>query len=162
MGVSGSGKSTLAGELSFALRWPLVEGDSLHPQANILKMSTGVPLTDADRQPWLEDIGRVVRDWIDSDTCGVITCSSLKRRYRDTISGGNTRVCFVYVKGAQADIAPRLNRRTGHFMPSTMLDSQFAALEEPGEDECVLSVDVRASRDSLTKATLDALDGLTA
>jgi len=160
MGVSGCGKSTTAAAIAESLGWPMLEGDSLHPAANILKMSAGTPLNDEDRDPWLREIGRHVEDWTARGGTGVVTCSSLKRRYRDTIARGSDKVCFVYIQGLQSEIAPRLNRRTGHFMPSTMLDSQFAALEEPAENEIVLYVDVTATCDEIVAAALDVLKGL--
>jgi gluconokinase len=157
MGVSGSGKSTLAQLLARRLGWPIVEGDELHPEANIAKMSAGTPLTDDDRAPWLEKIAEVARNWIATDGSGIVTCSSLKRRYRDVISGGNPQVCFVYLKGRPEDIAPRLGQRTGHFMPSTMLESQFDALEEPDDSEVLLELDVTASRTRLVEAAYETL-----
>lgn len=157
MGVSGSGKSTLAQLLARRVGWPIIEGDELHPEANIAKMSAGIPLTDADRAPWLEKIGAVARDWLQGGGCGIVTCSSLKRRYRDVITGGDARVCFVYLKGRPEDIAPRLGQRTGHFMPASMLTSQFAALEEPDDSEVLLELDVTASRTSLVEAAYETL-----
>jgi len=162
MGVSGAGKSTTASALADALGWPMLEGDTLHSDANIRKMSAGTPLNDTDRQPWLEEIGRRVRLWTDEGGNGVVTCSSLKRHYRDTISGGSCKVCYVYIQGTQAEISPRLTRRTGHFMPSTMLDSQFSVLEEPGEDETVLFVDVNATPQDIVSASLKVLGALAA
>jgi gluconokinase len=161
MGVSGCGKSTLAANAAEALGWPLVEGDSLHPPANIAKMSAGVPLNDDDREPWLRDIARIITAWLDTGGHGVVTCSSLKRHYRETISAGHPSVCFLYAKGSFDQIAPRLGRRTGHFMPTSMLESQFAALEEPGDDEIVLEVDVSATADEMSRASIKALYALT-
>ncbi|WP_231854135.1 gluconokinase [Gluconacetobacter diazotrophicus] len=160
MGVSGSGKSTLAQLLARRMGWPIVEGDELHPEANIAKMSAGIPLTDEDRAPWLEKIAEVARNWLSSGGCGIVTCSSLKRRYRDVITGGNPQVCFVYLKGRPEDIAPRLGQRTGHFMPSTMLTSQFDALEEPDDSEVLLELDVTASRSRLVEAAYETLSDL--
>ncbi|MBB2176927.1 AAA family ATPase [Gluconacetobacter johannae] len=160
MGVSGSGKSTLAQLLARRMGWPIVEGDELHPETNIAKMSAGTPLTDEDRAPWLEKIAEVARLWLSSGGYGIVTCSSLKRHYREIISGGNPEVGFVYLKGRKEDIAPRLGQRTGHFMPSTMLDSQFDALEEPDDGEVLLELDVTASRSRLVDAAYEALRDL--
>lgn len=132
------------------LGWPVIEGDDLHPADNIARMSKGTPLTDADRAPWLDRIANQVREWGEQGQCGIVTCSSLKRKYRERISGGSADVCFVYLKGSKDDIAPRLRERTGHFMPPAMLDSQFETLEEPDmHDEVVLELDVTAPQEHL-------------
>jgi gluconokinase len=142
MGVSGCGKSTVAALLAGRLGWALVEGDDLHPQANIDKMAHGIPLDDADRAPWLDAIGRRMDQWRGEGIRGVVTCSALKRAYRDTLAGRRPEVCFVYLKGDKALIAERLARRLGHFMPPDLLDSQFAALEEPASDEHALTIPI--------------------
>ena len=143
MGVSGCGKSTVAGLLAGWLGWDLVEGDDLHPAANIAKMSAGKPLDDTDRWPWL---GRVA-EWIHAETAagrpGIVTCSALKRSYRDVLRGPS--VTFVHLAGSRDVIARRLAARHGHFMPAGLLDSQFATLEPPGPDERAISVDVSGS-----------------
>lgn len=160
MGVSGCGKSTFARMLSERLECPLVEGDDLHPAANIAKMASGTPLTDADRQPWLEQIGRQVAQWVDARQKGVVTCSSLKHAYRTAISARHELVCFVYLKGSREGIGARLRERTGHFMPASMLDSQFATLEEPRDDEVVLELDASATCEELLDAACAALRAL--
>jgi gluconokinase len=141
MGVSGVGKTTLARALAERLGWTFEEGDELHPAANIAKMQAGIPLTDADRAPWLDAIG----DWIDqqlgASRSGVITCSALKRAYRDRIAKGRPQVSFVFIQLDQADVAARIAGRKGHFMPPSLLASQFADLEPPGPDEPVIVVD---------------------
>ncbi|KAB8124767.1 adenylyl-sulfate kinase [Komagataeibacter medellinensis] len=152
MGVSGCGKSTLAQLMAERMGWPLVEGDDLHPANNIARMSNGIPLTDEDRAPWLDRIAAQVAAWKEAGQCGIITCSSLKRHYRERIGSGSADVCFVYLKGSREDIAPRLAQRTGHFMPVAMLDSQFATLEEPDmEEEVVMALDVNAVQDLLAE-----------
>jgi gluconokinase len=138
MGVSGVGKTTLGRALAERLGWVFEEGDELHPAANIAKMKAGIPLNDADRAPWLDAIG----DWIDhqlgAGRSGVITCSALKRAYRDRIAKGRPQVSFVFIQLDQADVAARIASRKGHFMPPSLLASQFADLEPPGPDEPVL------------------------
>ena len=145
MGVSGSGKTTVATRLAEILNWPLAEGDALHPAGNIAKMQAGQPLTDADRGPWLEKVREWVQACLDAGHGGVITCSALKRAYRQQIARRGAGVTFVHLSGARDVIASRLRQRAGHFMPPALLDSQFAALEVPADDEPVLRVDVGAS-----------------
>jgi carbohydrate kinase (thermoresistant glucokinase family) len=141
MGVSGSGKSTVAGALAESLGWPLAEGDDFHSPANIAKMRAGTPLDDSDRMPWLRSIAA----WIDAQRqagqSGIVTCSALKRAYRDLLSGDRPQVIFVYLKGTVDVMSQHLARRQGHFMPASLLSSQFETLEEPGKDEPVLTVD---------------------
>lgn len=142
MGVSGSGKSTIASMLAHRLRWTYEDGDWFHPPSNIEKMHGGKPLTDEDRWPWLYGIAA----WIDATrrvgNHGVIACSALKRAYRDIILGDRRDVRLVYLKGERDLIARRLAARDGHFMPAALLDSQFAALEEPQADERPIVVSI--------------------
>ncbi|WP_152548641.1 gluconokinase [Kozakia baliensis] len=162
MGVSGCGKSTLADAIAQRLGWNRLEGDELHPANNIAKMSKGIPLTDEDREPWLKDIAARIRSWLDKGECGVITCSSLKKSYRELLSHHMPAVCFIYLKGTKEQIYPRLSSRTGHFMPTTMLDSQFATLEEPEQDENMMELDVMASVPELTDAVVKQINDLPA
>ena len=147
MGVSGSGKSTIGSLLAGRLRWEFEDGDWFHPAANVDKMHRGIPLTDDDRDPWL----RSIRAWIDATQAagghGVLACSALKRRYRDVLIGDRAAVRLVYLKGSEALIARRIATRHEHFMPPSLLHSQFAALEEPGPDEnpIIISVEPRPS-----------------
>ena len=130
MGVSGSGKSTVGPALAAELNWPFLDADSLHPPANVAKMASGIPLTDADRWPWFDRIVAEMRRYAAAGKNVVIACSALKQAYRDRLaSGGSLRV--VYLKGDAETIAPRLAERRGHFMPPSLLASQFATLEEP-------------------------------
>jgi ribose 5-phosphate isomerase A len=149
MGVSGSGKSTIAEELSARLGWPFEEGDSLHPEANIAKMHAGIALTDADRLPWLERVAT----WIDGQRStkqpGIITCSALKRAYRQIIIGDRPEVRLVYLRGGRDLIAEHLAGRHGHFMPPALLRSQIDTLEEPDPSENPLTVDARASAEQV-------------
>lgn len=144
MGVSGSGKTTVAKELAARLGWPFEEGDTLHPEANVAKMHAGIPLTDADRQPWLE----AVAAWVDGQRSrkqpGIITCSALKRSYRQIVVGDRPEARLVYLRGSRDLIAERLSGRSGHFMPPSLLQSQIDTLEEPGPDEDALTADIGA------------------
>lgn len=142
MGVSGSGKSTVALMLAHRLNWIFEEGDWFHPPSNIEKMHSGVPLTDEDRWPWLHGIAA----WIDATrragNHGIIACSALKRVYRDILVGDRPDVRLVYLKGDRDLIARRLAARDAHFMPPSLLDSQFASLEEPQPDEHAIVVSI--------------------
>jgi gluconokinase len=138
MGVSGSGKSTVAGLLAGQLGWDLAEGDDLHPTTNIAKMSAGIPLTDDDRWPWLDRVATWIQDRTAAGAPGIITCSALKRSYRDRLAGDN--IVFVHLAASADIIGQRLNARLDHYMPATLLDSQVAALDPPGQDENAVSV----------------------
>ena len=142
MGVSGSGKTTVSALLAAALGCQFQEGDDLHPAANVEKMHSGTPLTDADRLPWLRKIGEEIDGWRARGESGVLTCSALKRAYRDIIIGDRSDVTLVYLKGSRDLIHRRMAARHEHFMPVALLDSQFAALQEPTPDEHPLTVDV--------------------
>ncbi|MFO1084251.1 MAG: gluconokinase [Reyranellaceae bacterium] len=142
MGVSGSGKSTVAGRLAAELGWEYQEGDALHPPENVEKMKGGTPLGDADRLPWLRRIAERIDDWRAQGLSGVVTCSALKRAYRDIIVGDRPDVRLVYLKGSPDLIKERLAQRRGHFMPPALLDSQFVVLQEPAADEHAVVVDI--------------------
>jgi len=142
MGVAGSGKTTVAAILAGRLGWPFEEGDALHPQANIEKMAAGHPLTDVDRWPWLAKVADWVDERLDARENGLITCSALKRSYRDLINRRGSGVMFVYLAGSEETIAARLAARHGHFMPPSLLDSQLADLEEPTPDEPAIRIDI--------------------
>ena len=138
MGVSGSGKSTVGRALAARLGVPYAEGDEFHPKANVDKMASGHPLTDADRWPWL----RSIAGWIGGQPeGGVVTCSALKRAYRDLLRSAGD-VWFLHLTGDRALLADRLGARSGHFMPAALLDSQLADLEPLGPDEPGLAVDI--------------------
>ncbi|MAW87033.1 MAG: gluconokinase [Phyllobacteriaceae bacterium] len=146
MGVAGSGKTTVGEMLAAATGFPFIDGDSLHPAANIDKMSRGIPLCDDDRWPWLDAVGGALRD-----TAGpvIIGCSALKRAYRDRIRAASGKdTLFVHLAGNRALIGERMRARQGHFMPESLLDSQFAALEPPQPDENAITVDIAAPLDA--------------
>ncbi|MFZ1175845.1 MAG: gluconokinase [Mycobacterium sp.] len=139
MGVSGSGKSTVGAALGQRLRVPFVDADTLHPPANIAKMAAGEPLDDDDRYPWLEKVG----EWLDGHgDGGVVSCSALKRKYRDQLRAHCPHVEFLHLDGAPELISSRLAARTGHFMPAALLRSQFDTLEPLSADEAGVTVDI--------------------
>jgi gluconokinase len=158
MGVSGSGKTTVAELLAKQLGWPFMEGDRLHPPANVEKMRQGIPLTDADRAPWLDRIGEELKSWAAVGKSGVLTCSALKRAYRDRIRAARPDVRFIYVKGSETLIASRVAARQHEYMPASLLRSQFGTLEEPTPDERVVSVDASGSVDKEVAAVIATLN----
>jgi gluconokinase len=142
MGVSGAGKTTLGRALAEALGVEFIEGDAFHPADNVAKMSRGEPLDDADRWPWLDRLAAEFAHAAAERRGLVLACSALKRAYRDRLRRGARGLRLVYLKGDKALIRARLVSRRGHFMPPGLLDSQFAALEEPGTDEAPVVIDV--------------------
>src|SRR6516164_6866317 len=145
MGVSGSGKSTVALELHRVLGWPFQEGDDLHPPSNVEKMRSGHPLDDADRLPWLRAIARWIDDRLAAHEPGMITCSNLKRAYRQITIGSRQGVRLVFLKDDEHLIQARIVQRQHHYMPPALLRSQFETLEEPGEDEHPVVVTLHGS-----------------
>ncbi len=141
MGVSGSGKTTVAALLAGTLGWAFEDGDDFHPPANAAKMQGGTPLTDEDRWPWLAAIAAWIDAMRSTGQHGVVACSALRRAYRDVLLTGPD-VRLVYLQGSRALIGQRQAARHNHFMPATLIDSQFATLEEPGPDEHPLTVSV--------------------
>ena len=135
MGVSGSGKTSAARELTRQLGWEYIEGDDLHPEANVAKMAAGSPLDDEDRWPWLRRIAEVIGEHEAAGTSLVLTCSALKRSYRDLLRDGHPSVWFAHMQVSQQVLADRLAQRKGHYMPPSLLDSQLATLEPLAEDE---------------------------
>jgi len=140
MGVSGSGKTTVGVLLAGKLGWPYAEADAFHSAANVAKMASGQPLSDEDRWPWLRAIAAWIDERIAKGEPGVVTCSALRRTYRDALR--RPEVLIVYLKGSRDLIAQRMAARQGHYFKSDMLDSQFRALEEPTDDEAVLTVPI--------------------
>jgi gluconokinase len=157
MGVSGCGKTTVAALLAGLKHWPFEEGDNLHPQSNVDKMHAGHPLTDDDRWPWLEKVAEWIEGRLDAGKSGIITCSALKRSYRDILNRRGSGVVFVYLAGDKETIAARLAVRHGHFMPSSLLQSQFDALEEPRSDEPFIRVDISPSPHDIVQAVVDEM-----
>ncbi|MEZ3179001.1 gluconokinase [Streptomyces pimonensis] len=158
MGVSGTGKTTIGHLLAARLGVPYAEGDDLHPPANIAKMSAGTPLTDDDRWPWLDAIG----DWAHgrAGLGGVVSCSALKRSYRDRLRAAAPGVVFVHLTGDRALVEGRMSHRQGHFMPAALLDSQFATLQPLEPDEAGVAVDVTGSPEEISGRAAAALDAL--
>jgi gluconokinase len=157
MGVSGCGKTTLAALLAARLGWPLAEADEFHPPANVQKMREAVPLTDEDRWPWLDAIARWIDEVRASGGHGVVTCSALKRRYRERLTRGRDDVRFVYLQGSYDLIAQRIAARTHAYMPAVLLRSQFDALEEPGRDENPVVVSIGEAPDAIVERIVAAL-----
>ncbi|MEA5455053.1 gluconokinase [Sinomonas sp. JGH33] len=160
MGVAGSGKTTVAAALAKRLGWELAEADEFHPQANIDKMASGVPLTDEDRWPWL----RSIRDWMSEQARAgrstVLTCSALKHSYRELLAEAEGRVVFAHLDGSPELLAERMSGRSGHFMPTTLLPSQLATLEPLTDGELAsgsLRIDIAKSPEAIVGEIIDSL-----
>lgn len=157
MGVASSGKTSLGERLAGQLGWPFRDADSFHPPENVAKMAGGTPLNDDDRKPWLSAIAAWIDDLRTSGGNGIVTCSALKRAYRRVIIGDRPDVALVYLEGSRELIGARMAQRQHHFMPPALLDSQFAALEEPGEDEGPLVVSVESSKEAIVSDVMTRL-----
>ncbi|HWK43419.1 MAG TPA: gluconokinase [Stellaceae bacterium] len=157
MGVSAVGKTTVARGLAERLGWAFEEGDDLHPPENVAKMKSGQPLDDDDRRPWLLRIGVWIDACLAAGRSGVVTCSALRRRYRDLLAKDRPAVRFVFLHGDHALLAGRIAHRHGHFMPTGLLDSQFATLEPPGPDENPISIEVGPPAGDLVQQVIDRL-----
>ena len=155
MGVAGTGKTTIGPLVAEALGIPYAEGDDFHPAANVAKMSAGVPLDDTDRGPWLDAIGAWAHDR--AGLGGVVSSSALKRIYRDRLRAAAPGVVFLHLTGDRALIERRMGARRGHFMPTALLDSQFATLQPLQEDEAGVAVDVSGSPAEITERAVAAL-----
>ncbi|WP_320773914.1 gluconokinase [Streptomyces sp. CRN 30] len=158
MGVAGTGKTTIGPLLAARLGVPYAEGDDFHPPANIAKMSAGTPLDDDDRWPWLDAIG----EWAHgrAGLGGVVSCSALKRSYRDRLRAAAPGVVFVHLTGSRELIADRMSHRAGHFMPTALLDSQFATLQPLQADEAGVAVDVAGGPEEIASRAADSLRAL--
>ncbi len=157
MGVSGCGKTSVGERVAERLGWRFLEGDDMHPPANVAKMRSGQPLDDADRDPWLDAIG----DWMDARQAAgessVVACSALKRRYRERLCAGRPGVRFAWLRVGREELRRRLQLRKGHFMTATLLDSQLDTLEPPAADEPAFPVDARGDIDATVAGVLEAL-----
>ncbi|MBX4929992.1 gluconokinase [Rhizobium binae] len=161
MGVSGCGKSSVGEKLAAALHLAFIEGDALHPAANVEKMSKGIPLTDEDRMPWLDRIGEDIKASLEKGEGIIVSCSALKRTYRDRLraaAGGN--LFFVYLEGSKALLTKRMGERKGHFMPVSLLESQLATLEVPTGEPGVVTVDIDDTIDGIAATALKGLASL--
>ncbi|WP_433521306.1 gluconokinase [Nocardia pseudovaccinii] len=162
MGVSGSGKYTIAGILATSLGWDLLEGDDLHPPANIAKMTSGQALTDADRLPWLQAIAHWMSDHIHDGRSAIVTCSALKRSYRDVLrhtmtSHPEALLTFIHLSGNREQLQCRLTARMDHFMPPGLLDSQLDALEAPVAEDDVVALEIGPPLNEVATAALTLL-----
>lgn len=157
MGVAGAGKTTVALALASTLGVAFQEGDALHPPQNVAKMRAGTPLDDADRWPWLDRIAAQIDRWRADGVGGVVTCSALKRAYRDRLLGGRADVRLVHLSGAPELIRARMAARRDHYMPLSLLDSQLAILEHPMPDERAIVVDIDAPPEQIAERVRAAL-----
>jgi gluconokinase len=161
MGVSGCGKSEIGRDLAARLQIDYIEGDSFHSKGNIAKMSSGRPLTDDDRYDWLLVLQEKLRLAAVDKRAVVLSCSALKRRYRDLLRVGDPNLIFVHLDGSRELIASRMKARSGHFMPLALLDSQFADLEQLQPDERFIKIDIHASPDEIVDQVVTFRNGLT-
>ena len=157
MGAAGAGKSRIGGALAEALQLPFVEGDAFHPPENIALMAAGTPLTDADRHGWLLALSRELRAARDASHGVVVTCSALRRRYRDLLRAGDDSVRFIFLSTNADVLRERLAARSGHFMPVSLIDSQLEALEPPDAKERAWTFDARALPDDIVRDVLHRL-----
>ncbi len=157
MGICGSGKTTLGRLLADRLEIPFVEGDDYHTPENVAKMAAGHALSDADRWPWLRRLGAAMAEWSARGQDTVVSCSALRRDYRDLLRAAAPDVRFIFLEGAVDLVRDRMAHRAGHFMPVALIDSQIAALEDPRGEPGVISVNVAAAPDDLVAAIRKAL-----
>ena len=155
MGVSGTGKSTIGKLLSDRTGWTFYDADDFHSPANIEKMNRGIPLTDSDRLPWLEALSQLITNALNSNQQGVLACSALKSQYRQILANNHTEVVFIYLRGSYDCVQSRIQQRTGHFMNSNLLQSQFDTLEEPQD---ALIIDVSLTPEAIVEAILSQID----
>lgn len=158
MGVSGCGKTTVGKSLAERTGWRFAEGDDFHPKANIDKMAVGVPLEDDDRWPWLEDIAAWVRSHANRGHNTIVTCSALKRSYRDLLIQEMPWMGFVHLHGTLEVLTDRMKHRSGHFMPVSLLTSQIDTLESLAVDECGIVIDIDAPVDTIVDQAMSWLD----
>ncbi|WP_337266160.1 gluconokinase [Oryzifoliimicrobium ureilyticus] len=159
MGVSGSGKTSIGEEIARRLNMAFLEGDSLHPAANIEKMSKGIPLDDEDRMPWLDKIGEQMKSSLNRGESLIVSCSALKRIYRERLrAAAGGKLSFVYLDGSKALLTDRMKHRTGHFMPVSLLESQLNTLEVPTGEPGVVTVDIDASVPEIAASAVQQLE----
>ncbi len=155
MGVSGTGKSTIGKLLSDRTGWAFYDADDFHSPANIEKMNRGIPLTDSDRLPWLEELNQLITNALTSNQQGILACSALKSQYRQILRNNHTDVVFIYLRGSYDCVQSRIQQRTGHFMNSSLLQSQFDTLEEPQD---ALIIDVSLAPETIVEEILRQID----
>ncbi len=158
MGVAGAGKTVVGSLLARALGVAYLDGDDLHPPENVQRMAQGIPLTDDDRRGWLAAIATHMAEARGTGTGLVVSCSALKRAYRDVLRSADVDLRFVHLTGDRALIARRLSQRVGHYMPASLLESQLATLEPPAPDECAWTFDVAGSPESLVQQIVTRLE----
>jgi carbohydrate kinase (thermoresistant glucokinase family) len=151
MGVSGCGKTTIGKQTARALNLPYYEGDDFHPESNIEKMSHGIPLTDGDRDAWLEKLAQLIQSKLDRGESGVLSCSALKEQYRERLNVNPQKVFFIYLKGSYDLILKRLSARLDHYMPPALLRSQFETLKEP---EDIFTIDINQTPEAILEQVL--------
>lgn len=154
MGVSGCGKSTVGRFIASALQRPYLEGDAFHPPENVARMAAGTPLTDADRQGWLQTLAGELAAAQRSGSGAVLACSALKRSYRDVLRSGVPDLVFVHLHGSRDLLEARMAQRSGHYMPASLLQSQLATLEPPQADERAVTLDIAGAPEALAQAAL--------
>jgi gluconokinase len=159
MGVSGSGKTTIGSALAKRLDWPFLDADDLHPLANVAKMRAGIPLTDADREPWLQEVVAWIAERRAAGEPGVVACSALKRAYRDRLRAADPGLRVVFLDGPREQLMQRLAHRIGHFFPPSLLDAQLADLEPPGPHEHPIIVPIGLTPDDAVESILVGLGG---
>ncbi|HEY8238911.1 MAG TPA: gluconokinase [Candidatus Limnocylindrales bacterium] len=157
MGVAGAGKSSVMTALAAKLGWPTLEGDDLHPAPNVAKMAAGVPLTDDDRAPWLDAIAAAIGEREVGGSSSVVTCSALRRRYRDVLRRGHPSVRFVHLVAARDELASRMRNRVGHYMPPELLTSQLETLEPLEADEPGSTIETSGTPDEMAERIVAAL-----
>ncbi|SEL84382.1 gluconokinase [Pseudoxanthomonas sp. GM95] len=157
MGVSASGKTTVSNVLGAELDCRVLDADDLHPPENVEKMREGIALTDVDRLPWLKKVAAWIADQKAAGVGAVVSCSALKRRYRDVLREADPALCFIWLDVDRQTLEARLKHRRGHFMPASLLDDQLATLEPPDADECAVRV---VPQDTVDATVADALAGL--
>lgn len=156
MGVSGTGKTTVGAPMAKQLGWDFAEGDSFHPPENVAKMSSGTPLTDADRWPWLAQLAQWIDQHLEAGASGIVTCSALKRSYRTVLRKGHeSEVFFLHLAGTREQLTERLQQRRGHFMPPGLLSSQLADLEPLGPDELGTTLGVGGSIEDTVRVAIE-------